>query len=162
MRVIRLHRVGLALGLAAGIACSRTRPVTNPGTVPVSLPTGIAQAQDPSGIYNQMGLIATAAPLSYVGKIAYFASRSPDTTVMLASVSIPNRMLSFVRDGETYRAPYEIRLRLLQGGNEVKSVNATEIVRVATFKEVNRTDESVIFQNFFRVSPGDYTVSFTV
>jgi GWxTD domain-containing protein len=33
-----------------------------------------------------------------------------------------------------------------------------EIVRVATFKEVNRTDESVIFQTYFRVPPGDYSI----
>ena len=162
MRVISLRRVGLMLGLAAGIACNRTRPVTSPGTMPVSLPVGIAQAQDPSSIYNQMGLIATGAPLSYVGKIAYFASRSPDTTMMLTSVSIPNRMLSFVRDGDTYRAPYEIKLSLKQGNSEVKSIDAMEIVRVATFKEVNRTDESVIFQNYFRVPPGNYTITFMV
>lgn len=162
MRVISLHRVGLVLGLATGLACSRTRPMTTPGTTPTSLPTGIAQAQDPTAIYNQMGLIATGAPLAYVGKIAYFASRSPDTTMMLASVSIPNRMLSFVRDGDTYRAPYEIKLSLKQGVTEVKSIEAMEIVRVATFKEVNRTDESVIFQNYFRVSPGNYTVTFMV
>ena len=162
MRVISLHRVGLALGLMAGLACNRTRPVTSPGTMPVSLPAGIAQAQDPSSIYNQMGLIATGAPLSYVGKIAYFASRSPDTTMMLASVSIPNRMLSFVRDGDTYRAPYEIKLSLKQGSADIKSIDAMEIVRVATFKEVNRTDESVIFQNYFRVPPGKYTITFMV
>ena len=130
--------------------------------MPASLPAGIAQAQDPTSIYNQMGLIATGAPLSYVGKIAYFASRSADTTMMLTSVSIPNRMLSFVRDGDTYRAPYEIKLSLKQGNTEVKSINAMEIVRVATFKEVNRTDESVIFQNYFRVPPGNYTIAFMV
>jgi GWxTD domain-containing protein len=118
--------------------------------------------RDPTAIYNQMGLIATGTPLSYVGKIAYFASRSPDTTMLLASLSIPNRMLSFIRDGETYRAPYEVHLRLVQNGTEVKSIDATEIVRVGTFKEVNRTDESVIFQNYFRIPPGEYTISFMV
>ena len=118
--------------------------------------------RDPTAIYNQMGLIATGSPLSYVGKIAYFASRSPDTTMLLASISIPNRMLSFIRDGDTYRAPYEVRLRLVQNGTEVKSVDAMEIVRVGTFKEVNRTDESVIFQNYFRIPPGEYTISFMV
>ena len=109
-----------------------------------------------------MGLIATGTPLSYVGKIAYFASRSPDTTMVLASISIPNRMLSFVRDGDTYRAPYEVKLRLSQGNAEIKTVDAMEIVRVGSFKEVNRTDESVIFQNYFRVPPGGYNISFTV
>jgi GWxTD domain-containing protein len=109
-----------------------------------------------------MGLIATGNPLSYVGKVAYFASRNPDTTMVLASISIPNRMLSFVRDGDTYRAPYEVRLRLMQGNTEVKTVEAMEIVRVGSFKEVNRTDESVIFQNYFRIPPGSYNISFLV
>jgi len=109
-----------------------------------------------------MGLIATGSPLSFVGKIAYFASSSPDTTVMLASVSIPNKALSFVRDGDSYRAPYEVHLMLAQGANQVAAVNSMEIVRVPTFKEINRTDESVIFQHYFRVSPGSYNVSFQV
>ena len=165
MRVFRSHQAVIFLVLAAISACRTTRPAstTSPGSLPVVQANGVVtQGQDPSTIYNQMGLIATGSPLSYVGKIAYFATRSPDTTMLLASVSIPNRMLSFVRDGDSYRAPYEVRLRLLQGNTEVKTVNAMEIVRVATFKEVNRTDESVIFQNYFRVIPGDYTISFTV
>lgn len=164
MRVFRTYQAGILVFLAIS-ACRSTRPATTaaPGSLPVALPGGVVtQGQDPSTIYNQMGLIATGSPLSYVGKIAYFATRSPDTTMMLASVSIPNRMLSFVRDGDSYRAPYEVRLRLMQGNTEVKTVNAMEIVRVATFKEVNRTDESVIFQNYFRVIPGDYNISFTV
>src|SRR6476620_5348841 len=82
--------------------------------------------------------------------------------MLLASISIPNRMLSFIRDGDTYRAPYEVRLRLTKGGVEVKTIDAMEIVRVATFKEVNRTDESVIFQNYFRIAPGEYNISFMV
>ena len=146
------------------VACAGpTRPAASPGSLPVPVSTAAAdQARDPGLIYNQMGLIATGNPLSYVGKVAYFATRTPDTTMMLTSISIANRMLSFVRDGDTYRAPYEVRIRLLQSGNEVKSVNAMEIVRVGTFKEVNRTDESVIFQNYFRIKPGDYTISFSV
>jgi GWxTD domain-containing protein len=162
MRVFSLSHSAILLGLVTGMACSTTRPGTGPGSLPVTLPSGIVQAQDPTAIYNQMGLIATGAPLSYVGKVAYFASRSPDTTMVLVSVSIPNRVLSFIRDGDTYRAPYEIKLVLKQGNTEVKMIDAMEIVRVATFKEVNRTDESVIFQNYFRVAPGNYTISFMV
>lgn len=109
-----------------------------------------------------MGLIATGSPLSYVGKIAYFATPNADTTMLLTSISIPNRMLSFVRDGDSYRAPYEVRVKLSHGNAEVKSIDAMEIVRVASFKEVNRTDESVIFQNYFRIAPGEYGISFTV
>jgi GWxTD domain-containing protein len=82
--------------------------------------------------------------------------------MVLASISIPNRMLSFVRDGDTYRAPYEVKLKLSQGNAEIKTIDAMEVVRVGSFKEVNRTDESVIFQNYFRVPPGSYSISFLV
>jgi GWxTD domain-containing protein len=160
-----IHRATLVLALAATAGCSRQRAVTNtPGSLPAPASTSLAgeRPRDPTVVYNQMGLIATGNPLAYVGKIAYFAGPSPDSTMMLASVSIPNRALSFVRDGETYRAPYEIRLRVARGGVEVKMIESMEIVRVASFKEVNRTDESVIFQNYFRLAPGDYTVSFMV
>jgi len=81
---------------------------------------------------------------------------------MLASVSIPNRALSFVRDGDAYRAPYEVHVVLSQAGVQVTAVNSMEIVRVPTFKEINRTDESVIFQHYFLVRPGAYNISFQV
>lgn len=152
----------LAFGILASAACSQQRQGVSPGSSPTPLAMAIVQGGDPTSIYNKMGLIATGSPLSYVGKIAYFATRSPDTTVILASVSIPNRMLSFVRDGDTYRAPYEVHLKLSKDSVEVKSLDVLEIVRVATFKEVNRTDESVIFQNYFRATPGKYTISFLI
>ena len=151
----------MVLGISAG--CTRQRASTAPGSLPSPIATVSGESpRDPSVIYNQMGLIATGSPLSYVGKIAYFATSSPDTTIMLASISIPNRMLSFVRDGDTYRAPYEVKLKLSQGSVEVRTAERLEIVRVGSFKEVNRTDESVIFQNYFRVPPGEYTISFLV
>lgn len=160
--ISRVFRSCLVIVLIAGCSGPQTK-AGDPGGAPVPVVSGTSvQPRDPSVIYNQMGLIATSAPLAYVGKIAYFAAGSPDTTLVLASVSISNRMLSFVRDGDTYRAPYEVRLKMSQGVNEIRSVDVLEIVRVATFKEVNRTDESVIFQNYFRVPPGDYTISFLV
>jgi GWxTD domain-containing protein len=168
MPAISVNRAAfLVAGTAAIMGCNGQQRSTIPAGAapspagPVVRSNG-AQPQDPSVIYNQMGLIATGSPLSYVGKIAYFASPAPDTTLVLASVSISNRMLSFIRDGDTYRAPYEVRLKLSQGATEVKTIDALEIVRVGSFKEVTRTDESVIFQNYFRVPPGDYTISFLV
>ena len=165
MHASTIHRAPLILLLVVAAGCSRQRAVTTtPGSLPAPASSGLAgeRPRDPTVVYNQMGLIATGNPLAYVGKIAYFAGPSPDSTTMLASISIPNRALSFVRDGETYRAPYEIRLRIARGGVDVKTIESMEIVRVASFKEVNRTDESVIFQNYFRLAPGDYTVSFMV
>lgn len=151
--------VWLGFVLAAG-ACAQ--PTVNQPVVAATSSGEMRPPQDPTAIYHQMGLIATGSPLSFVGKIAYFATSSADTTMVLTSVSIPNRALSFVRDGDTYRAPYEIHLSLARGGNQVSAVNSMEIVRVPTFKEINRTDESVIFQHYFKVPPGNYNISFQV
>jgi GWxTD domain-containing protein len=78
------------------------------------------------------------------------------------SISIPNRALTFTREGDRYRAPYEVKLSLNRGDVEAASVNAMEIVRVGSFREVNRTDESIIFQHYFHVAPGVYTISTAV
>ncbi len=158
--IFRPACLGLVFLGVVGCAGPQREPGMRPGSAPSPALGKSAEqpGRDPTVIYNQMGLIATGSPLSYVGKIAYFATRSPDTTMILASISIPNRMLSFIRDGDTYRAPYEIRLKLKQGAIDVKLVESMEVVRVATFKEVNRTDESVIFQSYFRVPPGDYSI----
>ena len=142
------------------VSCARPRAEQSIVAATSSVET--QAALDPTVIYHQMGLIATGTPLPFVGKIAYFATPSPESTMVLASVSIPNRALSFVREGDSYRAPYEVHVVLTQGTSPVDAVNSMEIVRVPTFKEINRTDESVIFQHYFKVRPGNYSISFQV
>lgn len=144
-----------ALALSAG-ACAPPATVAGPRDrgLPVSVTAG-----NSNEFYRQMGLIAAPPPVSLVGKTAYFATRSPDTTLVLTSISLPNRSLTFAREGERYSAPYEVRLRLTRGDTEVASISALEVVRVGSFKEINRSDESVIFQHFFRIPPGAYSLS---
>jgi len=109
--------------------------------------------------YRQMGLIAAPPPISLVGKAAYYATRSPDTTLVLISISLPNRALTFAREGDRYSAPYEARVRLARGETEIAGINALEVVRVGSFKEINRSDESIVFQHFFRLPPGPCSLS---
>jgi GWxTD domain-containing protein len=143
-------------------ACSPTVTRPTPGSnLPVLQPDGGADS-DVSELYRQIGLLATPNPLAFVGKISAFASAYPDTTLVLASISVPNRALTFTREGDRYRAPYEVKLTMNRGDVEAASVNAMEIVRVGSFREINRTDESVIFQHFFHVRPGVYTFSVMV
>jgi GWxTD domain-containing protein len=107
-------------------------------------------------------LIAAPNPVGFVGTISAFASKAPDTTLVLVSISLPNRALTFSREGDRYRAPYEVNLSLNRGTVEAGTVNAMEIVRVGSFREINRSDESVIFQHYFHVPPGLYSLSATV
>jgi len=156
MRSVALILLGTTL--ISGCASSRRTADGNPR----ALPAEGAPAPDVSELYRQIGLMAAPNPLAFVGKVASFASTSPDTTLVLVSISIPNRALTFSREGDRYRAPYEVRLALTRGMAEAASVNATEIVRVGSFREINRTDESIIFQHFLRVPPGAYTLSAAV
>ena len=153
----------LLAGAALSVACGGStagRGSTEPN--PQALPAAGSPAPDMSELYRQIGLIAAPGPVSFVGNISSFASASPDTTLFLVSISLPNRALTFTREGDRYRAPYEVSLSLNRGDAPAASVNVMEIVRVGSFREINRSDESVIFQHYFHVPPGTYTLSTTV
>ena len=152
---------GLLL-LASALACSSATSGGNSQPNPRALPPAGSPAPDVSDIYRQIGLLAAPNPLAFVGRLSSFASASADTTLVLASLSIPSRALTFTREGDRYRASYEVKLILARGGIETANVNVMEIVRVGSFRETNRTDESVIFQHYFHVPPGVYTLSATV
>ena len=122
----------------------------------------VPTAENMSGVYRQMGLMATDPPLPFVGKVAYFATSSPDTTLMLVTVSFSNRALTFTRQEEQFSAPYEVRILLSRDSAEVRSVTASEVVRVSSFREISRSDESIVFQRFLRVPPGPYRLSLAV
>ena len=156
-------RFGLCLlGFAVVNGCSSSGTRVNSEPNPKVLSPAGTPAPDVSELYRQIGLLAAPSPVAFVGKISSFASTLPDTTLVLASISIPNRALTFTREGDRYRAPYEVKLTLNRGDTEVASVNAMEIVRVGSFREINRTDESIIFQHYFHVPPGAYEISATV
>jgi len=152
----------LLIGAAVAIACSSATSGTSSEPNPRVLPPAGTPAPDMSELYRQIGLIAAPGPVAFVGKISAFASRSPDTTLLLVSISLPNRALTFTREGDRYRAPYEVSLSLTRGDVEAASVNAMEIVRVGSFREINRSDESIIFQHYFHIPPGNYALSATV
>ncbi len=152
-----LLAVSSLLVAACSSAPTTTRPTPEPN-LRVLQRDGDATS-DMSELYRRIGLLAAPNPLAFVGKISSFASAYPDTTLVLASISVPNRALTFTREGDRYRAPYEVKLTMSRGDVEAASINAMEIVRVGSFREINRTDESVIFQHYFHVPPGVYTLS---
>ncbi len=163
MLISAKSRLGLFfLGTLVIAGCSSAGSRTSSPPNPAALPPAGATAPDVSELYREIGLLAAPGPVAFVGKISSFASTYPDTTLVLVSISLPNRALTFTREGDRYRAPYEVKLSLNHGEVEAATVNAMEVVRVGSFREVNRTDESIIFQHYFHVQPGTYTISVTV
>ncbi len=147
--------------LASACSSTTTHPTPQPNIRALQPDSG-GTTSDISELYRSIGLLAAPSPLSFVGKISSFASAHPDTTLVLVSISVPNRALTFTREGDRYRAPYEVKITMSRGDVDVASINAMEIVRVGSFREINRTDESVIFQHYFRVAPGTYGLSTVV
>lgn len=151
----------LAMALAATVACGGSNPGRRPGAALEVLPTD-GVLTDATRFYRAMGLASAHAPVSFVGKVSYFASPNPDTTIVLVSVSMPTRSLTFAREGDVYRAQYGVQLRLSRGGVETDRLDLSETVRVGNFRETTRTDESVIFQRYIRLTPGPHTIGFLV
>jgi GWxTD domain-containing protein len=117
---------------------------------------------DATRVYQTMGLLASAGPVAFVGSVAYLAGPTADTTLALVTLSLANRSLTFTRDGDRFRAGYEVQLDLRQGSGVVRHVEARETVHVPSFRETSRGDESVIFQQQLSVPPGQYVLAFAV
>lgn len=163
---LRWLRFGVAVALAAcasgnasGPGSSRVGPLGNYD------PTGASSAGDTGAfatIYGRMGLAASGPPIFFVGDVAYFATRSPDTTLVVVGVSLPNKGLSFRKDPDGYSASYAVDLVLESGAGVVAQAKDSESVRVPTFRETSRTDESVIYRRAFRMAPGNYALTYAV
>lgn len=147
--------------LVVGGGCYR-RPRAENGPGGAARRGDIAAALDPNRAYHQMGLVTGGEPLPFVGGISFLAGPTPDTTLVLVTLSLPARALTFVREGDRYRATYEVRLDLRQGSNTVRHIESPQLVRVPSFRETTRGDESVIFQQLLSVPPGQYNLAFAV
>ncbi len=110
-------------------------------------------------LYKGMGLIAARGAIPFVGRVAFLPDRSPDSTLVMVSLSFSPRLVAFAREGEQYAGNYTVRLEARNGPNLVRQLEAKETVRVATFRETSRTDESVIWQQYIRMAPGTYTLN---
>jgi GWxTD domain-containing protein len=117
---------------------------------------------DPAGLYRRAGLIAVTGPVSFVGTLGFFAGPHPDSTLALLTLSLPARALTFTRDGDRYRANYSVSATMRRETAVVHRFEAKEAVRVATFRETSRGEESVIFQEYFELPPGTYTLAVAV
>lgn len=119
-------------------------------------------ANDAVNLYRRLGLLAEGGETPFVGSLGFFAGRSPDSTIMMLTVSLPNRSLRFTREGDRYRSAYRVGLEVKRGSDVVKSVASEETVRVLAFRETQRTDESVIFRRILSLAPGMYDMRLTV
>jgi GWxTD domain-containing protein len=117
---------------------------------------------DATAVYRSMGFLVGGAALPFVATVRYLAGPTGDSTLALFAVSLTNQTLTFQRRGNEFVAEYrvEVAFRHDSAGGivPVRQLGRDEQVRVRTFQETLRTDESVIFQQFLTLPPGRYRV----
>jgi GWxTD domain-containing protein len=114
-----------------------------------------------TAFYQRLGRLAAAEPLPFVGTVAFVAGPA-DSVIAVLGLSLENRALSFQREGNLFVARYRVSISFQREGVRSVELAREEIVRVPTFQETLRAEESVLFQQILRLTPGTYNVSVTV
>lgn len=82
-----------------------------------------------------------------------------DSTLVLFGLSLPNSALRFNRDDAGFLAEYTVTMTFAQDSQIVSRVRREESIRIPTFAETGRTDESIVFQQVVTLVPGRYDVT---
>jgi GWxTD domain-containing protein len=114
-----------------------------------------------SAFYQKLGRLAATEPLPFVGTVAFVAGPA-DSVITVLGLSLENRALAFQREGNLFIARYRVSISFKREGTRPVELTRDEIVRVPTFQETLRADESVLFQQVLRLTPGPYDVSVTI
>ena len=150
----------IPLLLLAPLACGSWKRVgeVEPETPPDRLP----ELFDPTRLYREMGLLSEQGPLGIIGTARILAGPTPDSLLVVIGLSMRNRGLTFRRDADEFLAEYHVETTFRSGAAVAARAERDERVRVATFRETQRSDESLIFQQIVPMPPGDYAMSVVV
>lgn len=149
---------------ASALSAASCGPWQRVGTPEPRSPGGeqVTALFDPAAVYRQMGLVTGSGQIAFVGNVRALAGRSPDTAIAVVALSLQDRQLTFQREANSFAASYRVELAFRRGVTLVQQVVREERVVVGTFAETQRSEESVIFQQFVPVPAGDYQLSIAV
>jgi GWxTD domain-containing protein len=112
----------------------------------------------PLDIYRDLGFLTGTGQFPAVASFATMAGPA-DSTFVLFALSIPNSALRFQRDATGFYAQYDVTIAFLRPDSiAAQRFTTRELVRIGSFAETARTDESIIFQHAFALQPGRYVV----
>lgn len=120
------------------------------------------QPFDAIALFRRLGLLARGAPMPFVGNVSFFAASTGDSTHVMIAVSLANASLTFAREEGSFRAGYTVTAALRSGAIPIRNIEAHEYVVVSSFRETERNDESVLYEEVVTVPPGRYEFSLSV
>ncbi|MFS8637086.1 MAG: GWxTD domain-containing protein [Gemmatimonadota bacterium] len=111
----------------------------------------------PLEVYRQLGMLTGSDRFPAVASFSTVAGPA-DSTYVVFGLSLPNSALRFERESNAFTARYTVSLSFRQDSQVVRKVEDQGTVRVASFAETSRTDESVVYQTVIALPPGRYIV----
>ncbi len=142
----------VALAAAASGCSDWTRVGENTAPNPAQQ---AAQMLDPSALYVRLGRFVATGDMHYIGAVAFIPAAGDSTTVIVG-LSLSNDNFSFDRQSGAFSARYRVEYEFDKPGMAPIIVGRNDTVRVATFQETQRNDESILAQQQQPLVPGDY------
>jgi GWxTD domain-containing protein len=141
------------------MACGGSRTPSG-GVVPSTEQT-LNELFNLSVLYQRMGRLAASGPMPFVGAAVFLAGRG-DSTIARVGLSLDNHAFAFHRDGDVFSTRFRVEYSFERPTLPPVQAVREEILRVASFLETQRNDESVIVEQGFLLMPGAYTLAVTV
>lgn len=118
----------------------------------------LTQILDLSAVFKRLGRLTSGPPMPFVADLGFFAGPA-DSSFVVLSISLESRNLAFQKDGDAFTARYRVEFTATpaDSGPEARLAK-DQSVRVATFAETQRSDESILFQDGLAIAPGSYRV----
>lgn len=159
-----LRATGVGLVLATAAACGGS-----PGAPGASGPAPAVQRDqrnlsfDPLPLYRQMGMIARGQPFPVVGRVGALPGRSADSSHVVVVLGFAPSALRFNREtDDRFRANYTVSITAAREGMAPVHSTTTETVVVGAFRETERSDESLLFQEILDLVPGRYRLTLAI
>lgn len=152
----RLLPLGLGLSLVACGSWGRAG-----GTAPKP-GEALTEVLDLGTAYRKIGRLTGGPPTGFVADVAFLAGPG-DSSVAVIAISLENQNLAFQRENDYFVAHYRVTLSAqpAAGGTPV-TLNRDQSIKVATFAETQRSEESVLFQEGLTLAPGSWKIAVTV
>ncbi len=151
----------LALVALARLAAACGPAGTTGQPSPSEIVTETEPVPNPLGVYRGLGFLVGEPRFPAVGNVAYLPGPG-DSTYGVFALSLPNAALKFRRDQQLFVARYGVEIVVGDSAAPAAQLDETQEVRVRSFRETSRRDESVVFQAFLALEPGDYPARIAV
>jgi GWxTD domain-containing protein len=122
--------------------------------------TTLTQLLDATNTYRRLGRLASPGPIPFVGTVAFLAGAG-DSSLAVIALSLANSDLGFQRDGNAFQARYRVQVTAQGSGKPVER-SRDQTVRVPSFQETQRSDESILYQDALTLAPGNYRIAVTL